>query len=188
MRERAEEVILPVGVYTRLEIDPGGWALYRQARLLGVLLLLQVVAMVGLGVWLFATIDWDTVVNLSNKPGQVLLDTDNNETAKKLERAIVFTIYFFAPVILLLLAGLGFVLLRRRGWMLASVAQALTMLACLFFYGASRPWFVYPIIAYSIFMILLLNSRSVRAVVHRRRLTPTEARQEIGRASCRERV
>jgi hypothetical protein len=63
--------------------------------------------------------------------------------------------------------------------MLASVAQALIMLACLFFYGASRPWFAYPIIAYSIFMILLLNSRSVRAVVHRRRLTPTEARAEI---------
>jgi hypothetical protein len=79
----------------------------------------------------------------------------------------------------LLLAGLGFVLLRRRGWMLASVAQALIMMACLFFYGASRPWFAYPIIAYSIFMILLLNSRSVRAVVHRRPLTPAEARPEI---------
>ena len=63
--------------------------------------------------------------------------------------------------------------------MLASVAQALTMLACLFFYGASRPWFVYPIIAYSIFMILLLNSRSVRTAVGRRRLTRMEARPEI---------
>ncbi len=135
--------------------------------------------MVGLGVWLFTIVDWDTVVNLSNKPGQILLDTNNKETAKQLERAIVFTIYFFLPLILLLLAGLGFVLLRRRGWMLASVAQALTMLACIFFYGDSRPWFVYPIIAYSILMILLLNSRSVRTVVHRRRLTPTEARPEL---------
>ena len=82
-----------------------------------------------------------------------------------LKRAILFAVYFFAPVILLLLAGLGFVLLRRRGWMLASVAQALIMLSCLFFYGDSRPWFAYPIIAYCILMILLLNSRSVRAVV-----------------------
>jgi hypothetical protein len=153
--------------------------LYRQARLLGVLLILQVVAMVGLGVWLYAIVDWDAVVNLSNKPGQILLDTNDKETAKKLVRAIVFTIYFFVPMVLLLLSGLGFVLLRRRGWMLASVAQALTMLACLFFYGTSRPWFAYPIIAYSIFMILLLNSRSVRAVVHRRRLTPTETRREL---------
>ena len=153
--------------------------MYRQARVLGLLLIVQVVAMVGIGVLLFASIDWDMVVNLSNEPGQVKLQTNDKETLKKFARAIVFTVYFLAPVILLLLAGLGFVLLRRRGWMLASVAQALIMLACLFFYGASRPWFAYPIIAYSILMILLLNSRSVRAVVHRRRLTPAEARPEI---------
>jgi hypothetical protein len=153
--------------------------LYRQARLLGVLLLLQVVAMVGIGVWLFASIDWDALVNLSNKPGQIRLQTTDKSVVKDFERAILFTVYFFAPVVLLLLAGLGFVLLRRRGWMLASVAQALIMLSCLFFYGDSRPWFAYPIIAYCILMILLLNSRSVRAVVHRRRLTPAEARPEI---------
>jgi len=155
--------------------------LYRQARLLGVLLLLQVIAMVALGALLYASIDWSTVVNLSNKPGQILLHTDNKETLKRLERAIVFTIYFLGPVVLLLLAGLGFALLRRRGWMLASVGEALIMLACLFYYGVSRPWFAYPIIAYCILMILLLNSRSVRAVVHRRGLTPAEARPEIAR-------
>jgi hypothetical protein len=153
--------------------------LYRQARLLGVLLLLQVVAMVGIGVWLFASIDWDAIVNLSNKPGQIRLQTNDKSVLKDFERAILFTVYFFAPVVLLLLAGLGFVLLRRRGWMLASVAQALIMLACLFFYSDSRPWFAYPLIAYCILMILLLNSRSVRAVVHRRQLTPAEARAEI---------
>ena len=153
--------------------------MYRQARLLGVLLLLQVVAMVGLGVWLFASIDWDALVNLSNKPGQIRLQTTDKSVVKDFERAILFTVYFFAPVVLLLLAGLGFVLLRRRGWMLASVAQALIMLACLFFYGDSRPWFAYPIIAYCILMILLLNSRSVRAVVHHRKLTPAEARPEL---------
>ena len=153
--------------------------MYRQTRVLGVLLILQVGAMVGIGVWLFASVDWDTIVNLSNKPGQIRLQTSDKSVAKDFKRAILFAVYFLAPVILLLLAGLGFVLLRRRGWMLASVAQALIMLACLFFYGASRPWFAYPIIAYSILMILLLNSRSVRAVVHRRRLTPAEAGPEI---------
>jgi len=155
--------------------------LYRQARLLGVLLLLQVITMVAIGVWLFASIDWDTVVNLSNEPNKVQLQTTDKSTLKQFVQAILFTIYFFGPVVLLLLAGLGFVLLRRRGWMLASVAQALIMLSCLFFYGASRPWFAYPIIAYSILMILLLNSRSVRAVVHRRRLTTADARPEIAR-------
>jgi hypothetical protein len=155
--------------------------LYRQARVLGVLLLLQVVVIVGIGIWLFASIDWDRVADVSNKPGQVQLQTSDKSVLKALVRAAWFTVYFLGPVILSLLAGLGFVLLRRRGWMLASVAQALIMLACLFYYGASRPWFAYPIIAYSILMILLLNSRSVRAVVHRRRLTPAEARSEITR-------
>jgi hypothetical protein len=153
--------------------------LYRQARVLGLLLILQVVAMVGLGVWLYASIDWDSIVNLSNKPGEVRLQTTNKAVAKDLERAVFFTIYFFAPVVLLLLAGLGFVLLKRRGWMLASIAQALIMLACIFYYGDSRPWFAYPIIGYCILMILLLNSRSVRAAVRRKRLTPSEARPEI---------
>jgi MFS family permease len=153
--------------------------LYRQARVLGVLLLLQVIVMVGIGIWLFASIDWDRVVDVSNKPGQVQLHTSDRSVLKDFKRAILFTVYFLGPVVLSLLAGLGFVLLGRRGWMLASVAQALIMLACLFYYGASRPWFAYPIIAYSILMILLLNSRSVRAVVQRRRLTPAQPRSEI---------
>jgi hypothetical protein len=135
--------------------------------------------MVGLGVWLSTRVNWDRALAISSEQGQIHARAIDGPWLKALEQSILFDVYFLAPTILLLLAGLGFVLLRRRGWMLASVAQALTMLACLFFYGASRPWFVYPIIAYSIFMILLLNSRSVRAVVQRRRLTPTEARPEI---------
>ena len=144
--------------------------MYRQTRLLGVLLILQVGAMVGIGVWLFSRIDWDRVKVLANEPGQIRVQT--------IDGALYF-IYFLPPAILLLLAGLGFVLLRRRGWMLASVAQALIMLACLFFYGDSRPWFAYPLIACSIFMILLLNSRSVRAAVHRKRTALADARPEV---------
>ena len=153
--------------------------MYRQARLLGVLLILQVAALVGIGVLLFSNIEWNQVLDVTREQGEVRAKTIEGPLLRELERALLFAVYFVAPAILSLFAGLGFVLLRRRGWMLASVAQALIMLACLFFYGDSRPWFAYPIIAYSIFMILLLNSRSVRAVVHRRRLTPTEARAEI---------
>jgi hypothetical protein len=136
-------------------------------------------AMVGIGVWLFSRIDWDRVKVLANEPGQIQVQTIDGALLKQLEQAILYFIYFLPPAILLLLAGLGFVLLRRRGWMLASVAQALIMLACLFFYGDSRPWFAYPLIACSIFMILLLNSRSVRAAVHRRRTALADARPEV---------
>jgi hypothetical protein len=153
--------------------------LYKQTRLLGLLLLLQVVAMVGIGVWLYVIIDWSVITDLSDKSNEIVLKTADKATAKQLERAVLFTVYFLVPVILLFLSGLGFVLLRRRGWMLASVGQALIMLACLFYYGASRPWYAYPIIAYCILMILLLNSRGVRAVVGRRRLTRAEARAGV---------
>ena len=139
--------------------------MYRQARLLGVLLILQFVAMVGIGVWLFSRFDWDRALKITSGSGKINVQTVEGPWLEPLVRALLFAVYFLGPGVLLLLAGLGFVLLRRRGWMLASVAQALIMLSCLFFYGDSRPWFAYPLIAYSILMILLLNSRSVRAVV-----------------------
>jgi hypothetical protein len=156
--------------------------LYRQARLLGVLLILQFLAMVGLGVWLSTRVNWERALAISSEQGQIHARAIDGPWLKPLLNAILFDIYFLAPTILLLLAGLGFVLLRRRGWMLASVAQALTLLACLFFYGESRPWFAYPIIAYCILMILLLNSRSVRAVVHAKRVTPRGAGTENAHA------
>jgi hypothetical protein len=140
--------------------------LYRQTRILGVLLLLQVVGIVGIGVWLYTSIDWDRILRLVEEQTQDL----PRPLEMQLEQAILYVVYFLAPVILLLLAGLGFVLLRRRGWMLASIAQAIIMLACLFFYTDPRPWFAYPIIAYCILMILYLNSQSVRAAVHSRRM------------------
>jgi len=142
-----------------------------------VLLILQVVAMVGFGVWLFSNIDWDRILALANEQGQNL----PKSLEKQLEQAILFVISFLAPAVLLLLAGLGFVLLRRRGWMLASVAQAIIMMACLFFYTDPRPWFVYPIIAYCILMILYLNSQGVRSVVHSRRMAPAGAKSETAR-------
>jgi MFS family permease len=151
--------------------------LYRQTRILGVLLILQVVAMVGFGVWLFSTIDWDRILTLANEQAQNL----PKPLERQLEQAILYVIYFLAPAILLLLAGLGFVLFRRRGWMLASVAQAIILLVCLFFYTDPRPWFAYPIIAYCILMILYLNSQGVRAVVHSRQMAPAGARAETAR-------
>ena len=153
--------------------------MYRQARLLGVLLILQFLAMVGIGVWLFSRFDWDRALRITSGSGKINVQTVEGPWLEPLVQALLFTVYFLGPGILLLLAGLGFVLLRRRGWMLASVAQALIMLSCLFFYGDSRPWFAYPLIAYSILMILLLNSRSVRAAVRSRRSAPVGTRSEV---------
>jgi hypothetical protein len=144
-----------------------------------VLLVLQFLAMVGLGVWLTRRVNWDRALVVTSGNGKFDVRSVEGPWLKALEQSLLFDIYFLVPMILLLLAGLGFVLLRRRGWMLASVAQSLIMLACLFYYGDSRPWFAYPLIAYSILMILLLNSRSVRAVVRSRRAAPVGTRSEV---------
>ncbi len=142
--------------------------MYRQKRVLGVLLLLQSVALVGIGSRLLTGIDWDRVVTLADERAQTL----PKHLEQQLEQAVVFAVLFLGPTILLLLAGLGFVLLRRRGWLLASVAQGAILLACLFSYPDPRPWFAYPLIAYCILMVLYLNSQGVRTVF-RTRETPT---------------
>jgi hypothetical protein len=152
--------------------------LYRQTRVLGVLLILQVVALVGIGVYLFSSIDWDRLLALIDDQVQTLPGPLENQ----LEQAILFVIFFLPPAVLLLLAGLSFVFLRRRGWLLASVAQGVVLLACLFFYPDPRPGYTYPIIAYCILMVLYLNSQGVRAVFHSRRSTPASGGSETARA------
>ena len=138
------------------------------------LLILQVVALVGIGVYLFSSIDWDRLLALIDDQVQTLPRPLENQ----LEQAIYFVIFFLPPAILLLLAGLGFVFLRRRGWLLASVAQGVVLLACLFFYPDPRPGYTYPIIAYCILMVLYLNSQGVRAVFHSRGSTPASRGSE----------
>jgi hypothetical protein len=158
--------------------------LYRQTRLLGVLLLLQVVALVGIGVYLFLGVDWDRIFALVDEQTQTLQigpHTLPKALEEQLEQAILFAVYFLAPAVWLLLAGLGFVLLWRRGWLLASVAQGWTLLACLFFYPDPRPGFTYPIIAYCILMVLYLNSQGVRAVFHSRKMTLASGASETAR-------
>jgi hypothetical protein len=152
--------------------------LYRQTRVLGVLLILQVVALVGIGVYLFSSIDWDRLLALIDDQVQTLPGPLENQ----LEQAILFVIFFLPPAVLLLLAGLSFVFLRRRGWLLASVAQGVVLLACLFFYPDPRPVYTYPIIAYCILMVLYLNSQGVRAVFHSRRTTTASGGSETAHA------
>ncbi len=145
-----------------------GRTLYRQKRVLGVLLLLQSVALVGIGARLLTGIDWDRIVTLADEQTRTI----PQPLQQQLAQAIVFVVLFLGPTILSLLAGLSFVLLRRRGWVLASIAQGAILLVCLFSYPDPRPWFAYPLIAYCILMVLYLNSQGVRTVFHTRETTP----------------
>jgi hypothetical protein len=127
---------------------------YRPIRAVGLLLILQVICLVGLGAYEFVQVDWQRV-RLEVPPQQV------NE---------VLALVLFAPsAVLTLLSALSFLLLRRKGWILAAIGQGLSLAVCLWLYSQLQPWYVYPIMAYCALMILYLNSHDVRTVFHPRR-------------------
>ena len=138
---------------------------YRQVRVVGALLILQGIGLMGLGVYFFGRVDWDRALVTSGQ-GQIHVQTIDEPLLKLLEQAALFAIFFLPSAVLLLLAGLSFLIVRRRGWLLATTAQSLILLVCLFAYPDPRPGFTYPFIAYCILMVLHLNSRSVRAAFH----------------------
>ena len=125
---------------------------YRPIRLIGLLLVLQLIALAGLGAYEFAQVDWQRI-----RP----------EAPQALE---VLAFVLFAPsAVLTLVSALSFLLLRRKGWLLAAIGQGLSVAVCLWLYSELQPWYVYPIMAYCTLMILYLNSHDVRMVFHRGR-------------------
>jgi hypothetical protein len=73
---------------------------------------------------------------------------------------------FVAAAILAAVAAVGFLFMRRRGWLPAALAQTLGLGTCLALYAELEPIFVYPVMVYCIVMVLYLNSRDVRSVFH----------------------
>ena len=136
---------------------------YRQVRVVGALLILQGIGLLGIGVYFFGRVDWYQALVFTNEQGQIYVQTIDEAWLKPVAQAVLFAIFFLPPAVLLLLAGLSFLVVGRRGWLLATTAQSLILLVCLFAYPDPRPGFVYPFIAYCILMVLFLNSRSVRA-------------------------
>jgi hypothetical protein len=136
---------------------------YPQVRVVGMLLILQGVGLMGIAIYFFSRIDWDRAVVFTNEQGQINVQAIDGPWLKPLEQAALFAIYFLPPAGLLLLAGLSFLVVRRWGWLLATTAESLILLVCLFAYPDPRPGFAYPFIAYCILMVLCLNSQGVRA-------------------------
>jgi hypothetical protein len=127
---------------------------YRPIRAVGLLLILQVICLVSLGAYEFVQVDWQRV-RLEVPPQQVIE---------------VLALVLFAPsAVLTLLSALSFLLLRRKGWILAAIGQGLSLAVCLWLYSQLQPWYVYPIMAYCALLILYLNSHDVRTVFHPRR-------------------
>jgi hypothetical protein len=127
---------------------------YRPVRAIGVLLILEVLGLAGLGVYEFAQVDWQRLS--PGAPQQQAIE-------------VLALLLFVPPAVMTLLSALSFLLLRRRGWLLAAIAQGLSLGICLWLYSEFQPGYVYPIMGYCILMILYLNSQEVRVLFHPRR-------------------
>jgi hypothetical protein len=128
---------------------------YRPVRAIGLLLILQVIGLVGLGAYEFVQVDWQRF-RPEAPPSQQVIE-------------VLAFVLFVPPAVMTLLSALSFLLLRRKGWLLAAIGQGLSLAVGLWLYSELQPWYVYPIMAYCVFMILYLNSQDVRMVFHPRR-------------------
>jgi hypothetical protein len=135
---------------------------YRPVRVIGLLLILEVLGLAGLGVYEFARVDWQQLG--PGTPPQRVIE-------------VLALLLFVPPAVMTLFSALGFLLLRRRGWLLAAIAQGVSVGVCLWLYTEFQPLYVYPIMAYCILMILYLNSQDVRVLFHPRR---DKAKRESG--------
>jgi uncharacterized membrane protein YqhA len=130
-------------------------------RVIGVLLILEVLGLVILGGYEFLQVDWRGI--------------DLRTPQHKAVEVAVFAL-FIPPAVLTLLSALSFLFLQRRGWLLAAIAQGLSLAVCLWLYSWVQPGYVYPIMAYCTLMILYLNSHDVR-MVFRPGLSPQESHE-----------
>ena len=128
---------------------------YRPIRVIGLLLILQVIGLLGLGAYEFVQVSWQEIQLDATPPPQAI--------------EVLAFILFVPSAVLTLLSALSFLLLRRKGWILAALGQGLSLAVCLWLYSELQPWYVYPIMAYCTLMILYLNSHDVRMMFHPRR-------------------
>jgi hypothetical protein len=128
-------------------------------RATGILLFFEAAGLVGFSIYLLTRLDW-TFLEFEEL-------IDQSITPSHVEAiSVVFT--FFPIAIMAVFAAIGFTLLLRVGWLLATIVQAAILVACLQWYFTTRPAFIYPIMLVSIVMVLYLNSFDVRTAFQAR--------------------
>ena len=131
-------------------------------RATAVLLLLQAIGLAGYSVYRITHLDWSFLP----REAEVIQDA---MTPGHIEAILLGAVMFMPLALLALVAAVGFVFLFRIGWLLGAIAQGLILLACLYLYFHYRPIFIYPIMVYSIIMVLYFNSFEVRVAFQPRR-------------------
>jgi len=164
----------------------------RPIRAIGLLLILQAIGLVGIATFDLWQVDWQQVqLEFSPQPQEgleITLDSpQEQEVGLEAGRAIEVAIRFLPSVVLAILGALGFLFFSHRGWLLAALAQTLSLWACLQLYYEWNPGFIYPVMLYCGLMVLYLNSYNVRVVFHSGRKpvrqSATERDLEVARDS-----
>ena len=121
----------------------------------GLLLLLQAVMLFGLGAIYFVA------VYLLDAFGHVL-ELSAEELLLGMAESVVMSIIFIPLSLLAILAAIGFLRLWRSAWTNAMLLQGLTLLIALILYFTGKPFYVYILMLYSIFLVLYLNYYDVQ--------------------------
>ena len=124
-------------------------------RAIGLLLLLQAIVYVALTIYLLLPFDWTATAELQG-------DITN---AQQID-ALAISFLLIPSAILAILSAIGFLFLRRAGWLLAMAMQGATLLGCLTFYFDTKPWAIFPVMVYCIVMAFYLNSFDVRVAFY----------------------
>ncbi|WP_152670737.1 hypothetical protein [Rubrobacter aplysinae] len=136
-------------------------AYYRPVRIVGTLLVVQALGLGGLVLYWLAVVSRQSLAE-----GIGWSEVVEGLLSGGAEGGGALIVVLFVPsAALMLLSGMWF-LLRRKGWVVASVSQGLCLGACLLLYTGIAPAFVYPVMAYCVLTILYLNSRDVRTIMH----------------------
>jgi hypothetical protein len=143
----------------------------RPVRAIALLLLLQSLGLAAVAGYGLIGIDW---------AGLRFDASGVQETTA--ERAVIVTLLFALPVVFALLGAVGSLFALRWGWLLAELAQGICLGGCLLLYSEWSPYFIYPVMAYCIIMVLYLNSRDVRVLFHARGLPTRGRRPSLGGA------
>ena len=116
-------------------------------RAIALLLLLQAVGLLGLNVY-----------NINSQVGERVEISINFDDVNSKEE------YDNLPAHKRVIVG--FLFRRRFGWLLAMLTQNIVLAICIMLYLGIRPAIIYPIMTYSILMVLYLNMQEVRLAFH----------------------
>ena len=162
LEEEAGAVQANTAAAAALQEEGAHW----QIRAVGLLLLLQALGLVGAAFYTSAQIDWvaETAPLSMDMPQDQILAI---LSSRAMDTLVVSGFYLFGAV-LAAAAAIGFFFLWRLGWLLAIFTQGMVLLVSLIFYFRWKPPVVYPVLLYSIILVLYLNSFGVQAVFHDR--------------------